>query len=391
MDSNLASFLACLAASVFGLGLVLVVAYGLYFLVTLPFRRLERARFFLDLLENGLGQGQTPERTIIDLGQCRDRSLGSRFHLLAAHLEKGLRLGQALDKVPRLLPPPMVAMLKAGEEIGDVGTVLPACRRMLRDGNSQVRSAFNYVIIMFLVLVPVFPAIFFMLQLVVIPKYKAIFEYFSHEPLTSATQAQVLFPQWLVTSAEMLVGLQIALMLGVYLLAFIYVGGPRVSGWLNRVFGALAARVAWLLPWRQRRMRRDFAGLLAVLLDAGVPEEKAVSLAAQATANSLFIARAQRVILDLRAGLKLTDAVQRLDDSGEFKWRLTNAVHSRGGFLEALNGWLEALDAKAFQQEQAASQLMTTGLVLINGVIVAFVAAAIFVPLIALVNLAELW
>ena len=97
-----------------------IVITAIYFLVSLPLRRQERARFFLDLLELGLKEGRTPEQTIVAVSRSGDPSMGARFHLLAAHLEIGFRLGQALEKVPRLLPPQINAMLKTGEEIGDV-------------------------------------------------------------------------------------------------------------------------------------------------------------------------------------------------------------------------------------------------------------------------------
>src|SRR2546426_10043749 len=78
--------------------------YLIYFLLTLPMRRNERARFFLDLLELGLKEGRAPETAIIEAAASRDRSLGARFHLLAAYLAGGRRLSQGLDQVPRMLP-----------------------------------------------------------------------------------------------------------------------------------------------------------------------------------------------------------------------------------------------------------------------------------------------
>ena len=80
-----------------------------------------------------------------------------------------------------------------------------------------------------------------------------------------------------------------------------------------------------------------------------------------------------------------------MDDSGELRWRLANALQGRGNFLRALMGWHEALDAKAFQEEQAAAQLTTTGLVLFNGVMVASIVIAVFLVLIQLLNEAVLW
>src|SRR6476661_3804812 len=89
--------------------------YLLYFLLTLPLRRNERARIFLDSLELGLRQGKTAEDSIIAVSASRDRSFGARFYLLAEYLRAGKRLTEAIRQVPRLLPPQVAAMLHAGE------------------------------------------------------------------------------------------------------------------------------------------------------------------------------------------------------------------------------------------------------------------------------------
>ena len=150
----------------------------------------------------------------------------------------------------------------------------------------------------------------------------------------------------------------------------------------------------WLhfrLPWRRKRLQRDFSTLLAILLDSGVPEPEAVALAADGTANSIFRRRAGRAVESLRQGVKLTQAVQSLDDSGEFAWRLANAVHGHAGFLQALAGWHESLDAKAFQQEQAAAHGITSALVLWSGLFVGAVAISVFTFLVSITNSAVLW
>ena len=118
--------------------------------------------------------------------------------------------------------------------------------------------------------------------------------------------------------------------------------------------------------------------MLAVLLDGGVPEAESVRLAGDCTANEICRRRTRRVLAALENGVKLDDAVRAFDDTGEFHWRLANAVHAHGGFLEALRGWHTALDAKAFQQEEAATHIVTSGLVILNGVVVALIATAMF-------------
>jgi hypothetical protein len=139
-----------------------------------------------------------------------------------------------------------------------------------------------------------------------------------------------------------------------------------------------AADWLWLrVPWRRKRLQCDFSAMLALLLDAQLPEEQAVTLAALSTANAAFIRLGREAVERLRAGMKLPDALQCIDDTGEFRWRLKNAGYGGGRFLQALRGWHEWLHARAYQQEQAAAQSISTGLVLLNAASVALVAALV--------------
>lgn len=143
---------------------------------------------------------------------------------------------------------------------------------------------------------------------------------------------------------------------------------------------------AWRIPWKRKRLQRTFSAMLAVLLDGGVPEVEAVRLAGESTANEICRRRARRVMAALENGAKLDQAVRVFDDSGEFHWRLTNAAHAQGGFLPALRGWHEALDAKAFQQEETTAHVVTSGVVILNGILVALVATAMFGLLVAILD-----
>jgi type II secretory pathway component PulF len=180
--------------------------------------------------------------------------------------------------------------------------------------------------------------------------------------------------------------IQIGLLLLLWLAASLYISGPRAASRFP-----VLDRLNFHLPWRRKRLQRDFSTLLAILLDSGVPEPEAVALAADGTANTVFRRRAARAVESLRQGVKLTQAVQSLDDSGEFAWRLANAVHGHTGFLQALAGWHESLDAKAFQQEQAAAHGLTSALVLWSGLFVGAVAISVFMLLVSITNSAVLW
>jgi type II secretory pathway component PulF len=350
----------------------------IHFFFTLPMRRMERARLFLDLLEGALQRGQPVETMILSLAQIRDRTVGIRFHLLAAHIESGLHLAAALRKEPRFLPPQIAAMLHAGEKLGDLKKVLPACREILRDRPAAVRSAIHYLIVIILLFSPAFVFVVMMTMVFVVPKFKDV----------AAGLGVHLWPVTLFVfgSTNWLIAFETTISLMMIAAVLVYVGGPGLVRWFQFQSVPVVDWLAWRVPWKQKRLQRTFSAMLAVLLDGGVPEAEAVRLAGESTANEICRRRTRRVIAALEKGAKLDDAVRAFDDSGEFHWRLTNATHARGGFLNALRGWHEALDARAFQQEEATAHVVTSGLVILNGALVALIAIGMFGMLIMILN-----
>ncbi len=356
----------------------------LHFLLSLPMRRRDRARFFLDLLETAIERGQPIEQAILSAAESRDRVMGVRFYLLAAHLEDGARLGEALEKVPSFLPPQVNAMLRAGEKLGDLKKVLPACREVLRIAPDTVRSTLHYMVAMLLVFAPIAILMITLISTFVIPKFKDVAAGMNVQlwPVTQFVLA--------LNHSSILVGFEALLFIVLVGVALVYIGGPGFVRWFQFHSVPVVDWIAWRVPWKQKKLLRAFSAMLAVLLDGGVPEAEAVRLAGKSTANEICRRRAQRVITALESGAKLDDAVRIFDDTGEFHWRLTNATHAHGGFLNALRGWHEALDAKAFQQEEATTHVVTSGLVILNGLVVALIATGMFGILIAILHRALL-
>lgn len=379
----------------------------IHFFFTLPMRRAERARLFLDLLEGALNRGQSVEEMILSIAQSRDQTVGVRFHILAAHIEAGLRLGEALEKAPRFLPPQISAMLRSGEKLGDLKKVLPACREILRDRPAAVRSAMHYLILVVLFFSPAFVFVVMMTMTFVVPRFKDVAANMGVQlwPVTTFVLA--------LNDSGCLIGLEVIISLLMFGVVLFYVGGQQFVRWFQFRKVPLVDWIAWRIPWKQKRLLRTFSAMLAVLLDGGVPEAVAVSLAGDCTANEICRRRSQRVVAAIQLGTKLDDAVRAFDGSGEFHWRLANATlagvnpgeairvfddsgefhwglanatHARGGFLNALRGWHEALDARAFQLEEATAHTVTTGIVILNGVLVALIATAMFGILLAVLN-----
>jgi len=364
--SSAASFIFSVAGTA---GAIFLIHY----LLTVPMRRMERARLFLDLLEGALNRGQSAEAMMVSLAQSRDRMVGVRFHLLAVYIESGLRFAAALEKVPRFLLPQIAAMLCAGEKLGDLKKVLPACREILRDRPAAVRSAVHYMIVVILFFSPVAVGMILLTMIFVVPRFKEV----------AAGMDASMWPlaQFVFANVGWLIGFEIALTLLMALATLLYLAGPRFARWFQFRGFPFVDWIAWRIPWKRKRLQRTFSAMLTVLLDGGVSEAEAVRLAGDCTANEICRRRTQRVLAALERGIKLDDAIRAFDDGGEFRWRLTNVIASggtRGGFLEALRGWHEALDAKAFQQEEATAHAVTSGLVVLNGLVVALITTAMF-------------
>jgi type IV pilus assembly protein PilC len=350
----------------------------MHFLLSLPMQRRDRALFFLDLLETVLERGQPVEQTVLSAAENHDRAIGVRFFMVAAHIEGGARLGAALEKEPRFLPPQVNAMLSAGEKLGDLKKVLPACREVLRVGPDTVRTTMYYMVALLLLFAPVAIWLISLQMVFVVPKFKEVFANLSVKiwPLT----------QFVFANTFWIVAFEMAVFALLVTVAVIYIGGPGFVRWFQFRSVPVADWISWQVPWKRKKLLRAFSAMLAVLLDGGVPEPVAVRLAGDCTANEICRRRAQRVIAALEKGFKLDEAVRAFDDTGEFHWRLTNATHAHGGFLNALRGWHEALDAKAFQQEETATHTLTSGLVVLNGLVVALIATSMFGMLVAILK-----
>src|SRR5664279_5444886 len=219
-----------LAYLLLGLLPVCGVIYVIYFLLTLPLRRNERARMFLDLLELGLQEGRTPEATVTSVAASRDKSLGVRFHLLAAHIEGGMRLSQALEQVPRLLPAQVRAMLITGESIGDIRKVLPACRMLLRDSVTSVRGELNYLILLAFAATPAVVFVPIILKIFVMPKFTEVF--------AGMLDGQSLpaFTRLVFGGSTLTTAIQLGIVELIFLVTLAYIGGPRLHGWIHRAF-----------------------------------------------------------------------------------------------------------------------------------------------------------
>ena len=348
---------------------VVLVSAGLVGICWRPIQRRERVRFFLYLLAQAEESGQSIEQIIISLSKGGEQPLGPQFDRVARHIEWGLmNLPEALAREPGCLPAQVVAIYKVGHETGDVNMILPVAQENHRENGESVFSGLIYHIIVLSIAVMIVG----ILMTYVIPKFKAIFADMLKpgEHLPEFTMLVLKISDAITITAAALF-IPLFLLLGVWFFC-------EKKGWLDTF---------WLLiPWHRKRLQRDYSRVLALLLDSGVPEEKAIELAAQSTSNRTIKKRARKVIASLQSGMGLTEAIKLMDDSREFQWRLTNALQTDGKFVDSLSGWHQSLSARADRQHRSFASLIEATMILLLGLIIGSIMIGMFLPLIKLMD-----
>lgn len=347
----------------------LAVAGAVAWALNVPAMRAERARWFLDALGLAIRSGRSPEQAIIELSSTRDSTLGARFHYLAAWIRSGLRFDEALQRTPSLISSKISAILVEGAEAGVLPGALKAAQRSAKLPDAQVRAALSCQIVMLFILNPLILMTlpYFLLQ--IFPVLEQIVAGFGKKTPFGM--------HFLIRYSPWIFAIQVVSIFALYFGAIFYVGGNRLTRWLEAGLFPLSAWIALRIPWKRKRLYRDFSTMLALLLDAGLPERKALEMAGAATDNEIFMTLVDKALLELEAGVGLSRALELLDPPKEFAWRLANALQRKGNFEEAMEGWFDALDAEADAQEQVAGDLVSTALVILNGAFVALIIAVV--------------
>lgn len=366
----IAGWVIALAANLFLLGAFL---YVVYCFVSLPWRRREQAAIVLDLLEMGLSDGKSPEAALAEIYDTPTADFPIQLHKLAAHLKTGLTLSEALQKVPEVLPRPVLALLLKGLGRVEPLRLVRACRDCL---GAPVDSRQG---ILFLLLVVTTQFMGAGCGFAVFMKNRIVP---SLEEVLGDAMGSVA-----TISAPLLFAGSFWVVLGLYVGVSLLILGTvfrRLSG-ASRLEKAVGPYIDVLVPWQRERVRANFASALALYLDAGFSEEDALLSAAGSTGNKRWESRSLQAVARLQQGEPFQRVLTSLDEAGEFQWRLRHAFHGIAGtgggparFHAVLQGWTDFLRLRADQLEIKATQLLLVFFTLTLGLLVGLICGWLF-------------
>ena len=369
-------WLSCLVASI-GVG------FAAYYVLSAPFRRIDCANLVVELNELAAATGRNPEDLFKQLGGLGVGGVphARKFSRLSDLMQSGRSFIESLRVFHSLLPGEVFGAMELARNERGSQLLAKLSRAHLEDGVSRAQNSFKLFSSSLLILIPTSLLIGIGAMNFIMPKFKDVLADMIGSGLPEITE-------FLLSLYDTGLAMVIPTLLIVFV-AFLTVAhlfGLSASHDTGSLLNRLFSRLAWLMPWRRNRIKRNFIWIFCELLDSGVPEAEAIEAAAAATKNSVVRGRAAKAANDLRNGQPLAKALRRFDRRADLAWRVENAGHGSATFRETLEGWTNHLSALAYKQQQSAFYYAFTLLTLFNGLCVLCIALVIFMPLAAMIE-----
>ena len=301
----------------------------------------------------------------------RSDELGIRAARLAELLEGGTPLSLALAETRVRMPLDTLVAVRVGIETGDLGTALAKVAKYDDDADMLLRSIFEKVFYLAIV-ANVLIGILTFIMLKIVPVFAKMFEEFELE-LPAMTQLLVAFSQYFVIYWFLLFPFIVWLPLFLAVGLLHYIGWlprnlPLINWFVLRLDGGLVMRCL-ALSVKQQRPLPEMIWLLAKLYPKS-SVRKRLTRAGQAINNGEHWCQALRRAKLLRTSdVAILTAAER---SGNLEWALEDMADS-------------SIRRLAYQLRLALNVLFPLVL-LIFGMIIAFVVVSLFMPLVSLIQ-----
>ncbi|AYF99430.1 type II secretion system F family protein [Protaetiibacter intestinalis] len=308
--------------------------------------------------------------------QTENKKLKTTLGMVARDVEVGFSLSDALGKHPRVFPPLMINMVRAGEIGGFLDGALNTVavnyekEAKLRE---QIKSAMTYPV---MVLIMSLVAVIIMLTFIV-PIFKTMFAGFGADlPLPT---------QMLVTLSESMV----------FVVPVGIVAGIAFAVWWNAnkntekvrsfvdpiklklpVFGKLTAKIAIT----------RFCRNLADMVNAGVPILQALNIVGEASGNWVIEQAARNVANSVRVGKSLSGPLAEEKVFPAMAVQMISVGEDAGALDTMLSKVADFYDAEVQATTEALTSIIEPLLIAFLGIVVGSMVIALYMPIFQMVN-----
>ena len=302
--------------------------------------------------------------------------LSSMLEEVGERIEKGASLSDSFNQYPKFCSPLFFSIIKVGEETGTLDQsflYLAELYENERETQDRIKSATRYPKI---VIGAIVGAIFFLMSFVV-PKFITIFEN-SPVPLPLPTRILVVASDF-VSSSFWLILLGAVAWVMLYRMILRYEQNRLLRDRLALqipIFGALAIKIY---------MSR-FCRVFSLLLKCGVDVIRTLELSRAALENLVLSDMVEQVTQEVRDGVEMHQAMARQKLFPNMIVQMVAIGEQSGQVDEMMAKVADYFDQEANNAIKSLSAMIEPILLLVMGVIVGFMALAIYMPMWDMMN-----
>ena len=326
-----------------------------------------------------LRAGLNVERALVAMLAMTDKaSVKAAIQKLLEGLRGGESLSIAMKRAERLFPDALRKLVSAGEASGrlaDVMTRLATTQARSKDLSDKFVSAMIYPVLLVVVMIAVLVMIF----TVVLPRL---------EPLFAQSGAALPWPAAVLLGiSHFLSDFGIGLVIGIIgaLAALLYV---TRQPWTKLALDQRALKARFLLRIPQHYQAAQFCRNMAMLIDGGLPLNRALEVAQEAITNSYIRHRLVAVIARVKHGRTLKSALEEAAVFPRVTLEFVSVGEETGRLGSMLNEAADILDRDVQTKLDRLSALLLPTVTIVLGIIVAGIMSGVVSGILAANDLA---
>jgi type IV pilus assembly protein PilC len=329
---------------------------------------------FAIILKSGVPIGRTVQ---LIAEKSTNRPLRKMLKKVAEDVEAGRSLSASFaERGEKLLPPTFIETIHAGEESGSLDRSFESMSRHYDKQSktkAKVRGAMIYPVFVLIVAV----AVVIVLMVKVVPTFTATFEELGAE-LPGMTKALIAISNFFRKSWMLLLGIVALIVL------IIKLYGNREEGRIN--LAKLQLRLPFLGNIARLNAASQYANTMAMMLEAGLPISKAVSITAKVMDNYFVGQSVGKISGKLEEGETLGTSLREAECLPDILVDMNTVGEETGELEKTLNTIAGYYDSELEQATADALAKLEPAILCVLAVIAGFIVISMYMAMFTMYN-----
>jgi type IV pilus assembly protein PilC len=300
------------------------------------------------------------------------------IRLVADDVEGGATLSEAMARHPKAFNRLYTNMVRAGELGGVLDVILQRLADFMEKSQALKRKVigaliYPSVVITFAVLIVIF------LLVVVVPKFKKIFQQDFNTDLPGVTKALLSVSEWMKGGGW-------AVVIGVPIGLFFVARLMRLSPSGRYFLDSIKLRMPIMGQIASKSAIARFTRTLGTLLSAGVPILEALNITRDTAGNEVYARAMARVHDGIREGESFAEPLRQAKVVEPMVVNMVDVGEETGELDQMLNKVADTYDGEVETLVSSMVSVLEPIMVITLGVIVGFIVLAVFMPMVKLLT-----